>query len=564
MTYFKAPSRFRLFLSKWGAAVFFVTSFVLVVSFPFALNRYLHWAIEDYASRVNGAEVTIREFDFSLLRGICRMEGVTVAHHTQVMRNLVELDEVTITFERLPLLAFKLIVPNVQVEGVHYGTTRERSGVLETDEYTELPSTALLDRIVPGAYDSVKASLGETPLRNLGQLTVGLAMHNSVAPHQQSLTIYQNIKSIDSQLDHLLSDWEKENDRITKAGLSAQERFNQLTALRQTVNRESANLADRASHSFDSLPQDTDFILNKLGIPSLASTDFSREVLGRRSLNHLERIAYWIDLSRRKMGLASQIGTATATRLAGSTPTINTSPRFWVRQVNVHSVAGSDPHKGNVTAEMRDLASSPLGEDHPLLIDLVAQFPGLQIQGLKLHAIVNHSLPEPKETIDFSLDSYPLVDWALEETPDLAFTIASGTMKLMFRSEFEGPKLKGKWTISLRDCSFKIGSRFALMERTLKEVLGPLASAIDVEASLEGTYGHESFEVQSAAGRDLAAALSQRFRTPLQNTKETIQEEIHDRLMPQQKRLENRIANATTHLDRRLADALEAMGLPTR
>jgi uncharacterized protein (TIGR03545 family) len=563
MSYIQSQSRIRQFTRKWTTPVLFVTSFVAVVGFPFLLNHYVHATLEDYATRVNGAQVTIRDFDLSFFRGTVNMQGVEITHHTQPMRNLVELDEVRMTLDRGALFTFKLIVPTLHIEGVHYGTARERSGELQVDEFSgTLPSTALLDRIAPGVYDSVRSSLGETPLRNLGQLTVGLAMRNSVAPHQQQLGIFQRIKSIDLELDHLLSEWDKENDRISHEAITKEERAIHFSLLRTKVRKDAANLSERAEKSFDATERDTNFILQKLGIPSLVDDDFTREILGLRTLNHLERIAYWIEVSRRKMGLDSQMGNVAAVRQAGAAVATQTDkPRLLVRKITIHSVAGTDRHKGDVQGEITDLASQPMGESHPLVIDLTAGFPNLQISGLKLHAQFNHSIAQPREVIDFHLDSYPLVDWAVEETPDLNLSVANGTMGLTFRSDFDGPNLSSKWTAQIRNATFEIESRFGLMERTLREVLTPLAFTIDVDGTLTSTNGRLEFDLKSGAGRQLATVFAERFRAPMQTARETIRDEIRERFMPQLKRLSTRIQNSTTHVDRRIADAIDMLGL---
>src|SRR3954471_14115036 len=155
MAYMQTTNKVRLFLRRWGKPALFVGSFLLVVSSPFLLNYGLRSYLENYASILNGAQVTIKDFDISLFRGTCEMSGIEVTHHTQLMRNIVEVDEVRFDFERLPLLSLKLVVPSLHVEGVHFDTARERSGVLEVDDPASLPSTALLDRIAPGVFDTV-------------------------------------------------------------------------------------------------------------------------------------------------------------------------------------------------------------------------------------------------------------------------------------------------------------------------------------------------------------------------------------------------------------------------
>src|SRR5690606_4413640 len=69
------------------------------------------------------------------------------------------------------------------------------------------------------------------------------------------------------------------------------------------IDREYESLTQRLTKVNESLPADITKVLRKLGLPDLSTEDFTRELLGRRTLNHLERLSYWVDLSRRRLGV---------------------------------------------------------------------------------------------------------------------------------------------------------------------------------------------------------------------------------------------------------------------
>ena len=559
MPYQRQSNRFQTFTRKWWKPALFVTTFVLVVSAPFLLNFAVKNWIEHYASRLNGAQVTLRSLNLSLVRGVCEIEGIQIAHHTQPMSNLLEIDEVRVEFERTPLLSFKLIVPEVRVQGVRYATSRERSGVLDESDPSAYETTALLDRIAPGVYDSVKAEMGETPLRNLGQVSQGFAMRKSVDPVHQQLEVYQRVKSLENEFDHHLLVWEQENDRLSH-GLTHEEKLNRLRALKTRAQQESADLLARLDRVFEAAPKDVERILNKIGLPNLKTDDFTRALIGRRTLNHLERIAYWVDLSRRKMGLSTS-SLATQSRHASTgTPAVETAPkdlpRLWIRKAVFSSTAGSDKHRANLSGEIVDIASGPLGPAYPMVINLRGDFPGLRILGLRLRAMVDHSRAEPKEDLIFEVGSFPLSDWAIEQSADLKMIVASGQVGLGFQSEFNGPTVSGDWNVTLQNADVEITSRFPLMEQTLRQVFSPPLGPIQVTGKVEGTLGKVNFHVSSPLGRVIAQALSETFKRPMQTAFDTIHDELSDRFLPHLAKLKTRVRHTSRLFDERMNEAL--------
>ncbi len=563
MSYLKPPTQLTLFLKKWWKPIAFTASFFAVVTFPFWLNFAVHQATESYLTNLNGAQVNIRDLDVSLLRGSCRIQGLEVTHHTHPVRNLIEVDEIKFTFERFSLLSMRLVIPELDIEGVRYNTARESSGILDFHDTNALPPTALLDRISPAVYDSVRTSMGETPLRNLAQLQRGLAMRTTVDPFQQQTIIHKEIKAIELELDRKMLQWDLENEKITRGEFSPTEKINRLQNLQLAVEKDAKELGTKVDHIFDRIPEDVRGILSKLGVPVLHTPDFTQQLLGRRTLNHLERVAYWVELSRRKMGAPNLNWMLTSSLTPGSDSAVTTgkpSPRFWVKKARIRSSADVDHHKGNIQGEISNLASEPLGASLPLIVDIQADFPGSHIRGLKAHALVNHSSAQPEEQAELTIESFPLTDWSVEKSPELDVSIATAQAKLHFKTAFEGVNQNSTWTLSLKKAEFATSSQYPLMDRILRDVFSRFGGEVNLTGVVSGTHQNLTFAVESNLGRELAVALGENFKLTLQSAEETIQDNLHERFSPQVKRLENRIETSTGRYKRRLGDSIALLG----
>lgn len=559
----KKPNRI---LRRRGLAIALMLVVAIVATAHFGMEWALRQALEHYATRLNGAIVSVEDVRISLLQGRGSVHGVQITHHVRPMRNLLEIDEIRFRFQRRPLLSLKLSIPAMHIEGIRYNTPRERSGLPPADS-ENLFTTALLDRVAPAAYDPVRAALGQSPLRNLGLLSLGLGARNTVELMQREFESHQRLKSLEQELDRLLTAWDQAAAKLGAHQLenSEESELQRARTLLAKVEREYENLADRVEKIPQSIAGDTQRVLRRLGLPDLATEDFTRELLGRRTLNHLERLSYWVDLSRRRLGAGAGPGALAYPRAAGPLgtevrfPTEDSLPRLSIRRVTLHSDAGENENQGNVVGTITDL-SSEMGVDYrPLHVDLEAEFPGLRIFGLRMNALLDHGRKEPHDQVELSIGSFPLTDWTVEETPDLRVSMDSRVASLAFHSDFQGHTISADWTANVRNAEFSVTSRHRPLENTLKDIFLPLSTSISVSGSVSGTPSNLEFKIQSNIGRRLATAVGDRFRLPMHAAEEAIRGELEDRFAPAVDRLRARVRNGHTQIASRLLERIEEL-----
>jgi len=520
--------------------------------------------VESYASRLNGAQVNIRSLKLSFLAGECVMRGVEIAHHINPMRNLLEIGEIRLKFEFLPLLSLKLIIPELEIQTVRYKTKRTSSGILETD--SEYASTAFLDRVAPISLSTVRGVQEDSRLRNLGQLSLGIGAKATVSQMWRELETQRRIRDTENELEKRLVAWEEAAAHLgTEAReRSAQEKEGDLRRaenLAAKVSRETETLLNEVNAIRSSIPSDVLRVTKRIGLPHLDGEDFTQELLGKRTLNHLERLSYWVELSRRRMAWHPPDRKITLAPYFSAWGhevhfrDANSLPRFWLKKATVSSTAGSDPNTGNIQGTLTNLTSDP-AHSKPLRLDIEADFPGLSIFGAELHSRVDHTGAEPQEQFEFSIDSFLMNDWYLEQSPELKIGVAAATASLTFQADYRANLVSAQWNVELRNSEFNVASRYRQLQSTLREAFAPHTDSLTVSGSISGPQKELVFDVRSNIGKTLAQALGDKFTLSLRAAEETIHSELTDRFDDPIERLRRRVNAAGLQMQTRFTEVI--------
>ncbi|MBY0369120.1 hypothetical protein K2X33_00440 [bacterium] len=541
-------------------------SFLLLLGIGrLCLDTIVRRGLEGYASRLNGAQVNIGNLSISLLSGQCNLRDIQIAHHADPMTNLVEIGEIHFQFEFVPLLSLKLIIPELSVETVRYKTKRSQSGGL--DYSADYVSTAALDRVSSFALSAIRSAHDDSRLRNLGQLSLGIGAKATVSQMLNELETQAALRKTESEFEKNLTAWEEAAARLGHGSRlsNSQEREGDLRRaenLAAKVTRETESLLQQVNALESHIPNDVQKVTKRIGLPHLDSADFTEELLGKRVLNHLERISYWVELSRRRMTYIPPGPSVIVGPYLGSWghqvhyTNPSSPPRFLLKKATIRSVAGNDSHAGNLTGLLTDLSSDPNSHPYPFRLDLEAEFPGLRIFGAELHGRIDHTRAEPVEQFEFSVDSFPMSDWYLEQSPELKIGVNSTHASLTFQSDYRANQVSAQWNVQLRNSEFNINSRFRQLEGTLRDAFAPYTNALTISGSVSGDHQDLKFHVNSDMGKGLAAALGERFTLPLRAAEESISTELTNRFYDPIDKLRRRVTAAGEQMQVRFKEII--------
>ncbi len=568
------PKGFLIPLLFAGLVVFYVQFFA---------DYHLKKQVERYASLVNGAVVNIGSLKTSLLRGEVYVRQVQIAHHTHPNRNLIEIENIEIRFLWLPLLSGKLVSPRVRIAGIRLFTARDSFGGLTFDPDGPALPPGILDRVATGLYEPLRKELGDTPLRKLGLLSAGLGTQARVDQMRAQLATTKRVAEIEKEIKTETTQWEKKTyqpdawletakDSLADASDKSPREIAQLrpsfeawekkllaereqaNAVHQRVLTFAENSRTRLMKLEQMISDDVSLVRNSLGLPLLDGSDFTHSLLGPKLLNSIERVGYWVDVSRRRMPTTEDDsdGIVLMERVTDSGNDIvfgkkSTYPSALLMSIQFASETGTHAHQGKVVGELRNFTTDPPIWKKPTTVELEADFPGIGIRHIKLNAAIDHTGSVPEEKLLLSVDAFPLTDWVLENTPDLKLKVAKADAKIGFEGFFVGNDVSTQWTILASHVEYGVETRFKLMQEALTDAFVPFSS-LYASGLVKGKPEALKFELTSNVGKKLGLVLKNTFRHSLAAVDDNIRQNILDQIEFPRRRIREQLVESVSRM----------------
>jgi hypothetical protein len=511
-----------------------IASLILIlVTSPWTAEWALKNWIESYASTLNGAEVNIGKLSFSLWRGTAKLENIQITHHTQPLENLFAVHSVELQFDRLALLQSRLWIPSMKVNGIEFRSRREQSGFTVAERANSLEPTPLLDRLRPGAFSDALSQWGELPLKTIATLSLGQSGHFVTDAVRSQLPSVQALIKLEQSLEDRAVRWERHLQAYSKpqaapSDFSPANRIQQLGKLREEVLSESKELASEGTRLGQSLPQDIHHLFKGAGFSLPENGDLTGELFGKRAVGYLERIAYWVEVSRRHQDFAPMIA-------ATGAPT-SLAPTIQIDEITFLSTASEKPSQGTITGTMEGLTSYPVGRKRPLFGNFDIAFPGLGIGNVKLDFLVDHTTSQPREEANLEVAS-AISDWRIEQQPEIQWKVSGGAAAITIKVRSAEKELHSSWKIRVAYPKFEITSKSEDLVRSLRSVH---CETLEIGGNASGAFSKPKIEISSNFGIPVATALQRDFRSTLESNQESIRQSLVSSFEPRLTRLMQR------------------------
>lgn len=163
---------------RWQGLVAFlgVTISICLILF-LVVDTIVKRVIENSGTKIVGAKVELEKADMSLFPAGLTLFGLQVTDPEEPMKNAVEIGRIAGTLDSLQLLRRKVIVNEMSVEGVRFGTQRIRSG-------------AISKKTEKDGKDEKKNSIPGLPIMKLPDIQVILGKENL-----QTVKLIQSIRT---------------------------------------------------------------------------------------------------------------------------------------------------------------------------------------------------------------------------------------------------------------------------------------------------------------------------------------------------------------------------------
>lgn len=192
---------------RWKGLIAFAVAVVMIALVWFlAVDAVVRRVIETAGTRAVGARVDLAAADLSLFPTGLTLAGLAVTNPDAPMENAVEVGKMTMDLNPGYLIRRKVIVNNLQIEGLQFNTPRKTSG--------EVPELARKNR------EKKERQLAETAKAGVEKVCGAFTMPSLSQPDVEAILVKESLDSIAmaKELDQALkaeqAKWEKELERL--------------------------------------------------------------------------------------------------------------------------------------------------------------------------------------------------------------------------------------------------------------------------------------------------------------------------------------------------------------
>jgi uncharacterized protein (TIGR03545 family) len=524
---------------RWKAIGPLLLLFLILILLVWVFaERVARQTTEEASSQLLGTEVNVGKLDLLPRQASVDLRALQVADPFVLTRNLIEADEIRLTLNPSALAEKKLVIENLSLTGMRFGTKRKKPA--------RPPSGK---GFAPQVYRAVQQwanqfnvpLLSLTPIDTIRQLALDPTQLTTIREAQALLartdstrkTIEQGFQQLDigATLDSArtlaqrlaATDPKKLGlDGTREAIQSVQQTLQQLDNAKKRVEalersaRTAVQSLGQGVQLLDKARQkDFAFAKSLLKLPTFSAPDIGSAFFGKVSIDRFKQAVYWAELAQQYMppGLLPH-PTPGPQRLRASGTTIEFPkpkelPRFLIERGQMDfTIGGTSAVRGAYAASVSGLTSTPALYGRPAVITASRKATGSAIASIDVGAVINHITARTHDSAGARLQGIQLPSF---NVPGVPFRVDPGTgsSSLSFNMKNAGAELFGRWSIGsnkVRWLADTSGRSLNQIERLVYEVVSGLNN-LQVVAELGGSIASPRLSVSSNLDKAIAQRL---------------------------------------------------------
>ncbi|GJL55356.1 MAG: hypothetical protein NPIRA02_24880 [Nitrospirales bacterium] len=524
-------------LVKWSFGLVGILILVLVVFWVFIVDTLVENIIETKGTEIVGAKVELDEADLSLFPSGLTLTRLQVTNPDKPMSNAVDIARMAMGLDILPLLWSQVIIEEMAVEGVRFGTERSASGAIRNAPVSEpgqgpfALSLPALD--IPNVKEILEKEDLET-VRLIEALKADIQHERDIweerlkqLPGKEQVKKYkQRVKQVKKSakggIGGVLSGVEevqslkKEIETDVRQVKDAKKEFEEKTALLKTRLAQIKAAPQRDIHHLQKK-----YNLSPQGLASL-----SQSLLGSHIGSWVQQGLAWYE--RLKPYLEQGGGAETEVAASSDGPGV----AFLIRLANV----SLNLDIGDLSGTVRNITPEQAIFGQPLTF----AFSGENMKGvqsLMLEGTLDHRQPDQAlDQMQLAAKNFHLQDIVLSKDAQFPVSLNEGAADIAITASLKGQALTAKGSGQLTGLRISAGSQQDTrpLTQSLRKAISDV-SQLSVKANVTGTVEHYDVAlesdldeiVQRAAGK-MVNEVAARFQQDLQvairaKTKEPIQ-----------------------------------------
>jgi uncharacterized protein (TIGR03545 family) len=514
----------------WVLLLFLAIFGILAVIFAEPIARD---TTEEASTELLGTQVDVGKLDLHPTQPAVDLQALQVANPFVLTRNLLEVDEIRLKLNPGALAEKKLVIENLSIQGMRFGTTRKRPA--------RPPSGG---GFAPQAYRAVQQwadqfdvpLLSLTPIDTIRQLALNPSQLTTIREAEalvgrtdsvrkaleqgfQQLDIRPTLDSARALVDRLSRTDPKKLgvDSTRRAIESLRESIRAVEVAKQRLEnlerhtRSAGSVLSQGVQTLDRARQkDFAFAKSLLKLPSFSAPEIGTALFGKVSIDRFKQALYWAELAQRYMppGLIPRPAPGPQRlRASGQTlefPKARDYPRFLLENGLIDfAIGGSGAFRGAYEAAVRGLTSTPALYGRPAVITARRRAEGSGIDAIDVGAIINHVGTPIHDSARAQLQGVQLPAFDL---PGIPFRVDPGTGSSSLLFDRKGSRFFARWAVRSNQVKWVADTAARTIneiERQVGRVLSGLKE-LEVVAEVRGTLSSPSLSVSSNLDRVIA------------------------------------------------------------
>jgi len=535
---------------RWPGLIGFVVFVGIVVALWFLfMDTLVRRAVEQGGTALVGAEVDLAKAHVTLVPLSVTLSGLQVTDPSAPANNSIEVGRIAFTLDSLNLFRRKVIIDEMAVEGMRFGTARKRPGKIvvpppkQTEEKKKdsaLPSFTMPDvKKVLQEEKFESPALIETAQAELKQKSEAWQKQMASLPDKAALDAYQErikklkeaqkggikgLKSAGADALALTKDLNRDLDEVkkTKSAFGTD-----LAAAKALIEKAEKSPLDDVRRIADK------YSISTGGLANLSQTLFGGAVRGwiDKGVLWYGRLKPIFDRPAEKKGNVQAVkplrGKGVDVRFKEERPL----PDFLISTIK----ASLQPEAGMFTGTIRNITPDQAMLGKPLTLAFTGS--GLKdAQGVAINGTLDHRKAElPDDTMEIAVRGYKVVGMALSSAASLPVSLQEGTMDMEIKGRRDAKAINARCVARVKGAKMNTGGD-ASGGAFAKAIMSSLAkvSAFTLTADIIGTPENYQVKISSDLDKvmkDAAGSMVREQREKLEKElKKAVQEKTEAKL----------------------------------
>lgn len=567
----KGPIRFEAIIP---ITIIFALMFAY---FKFFFDAHLKMGMELGGTYANGAEVNVGSLSTSFLKASLDISNIQVTNKEKPMENIVQIGGINFKATWAGLLRGKVIIPLASIKDIMVNTPRKKKGYVLPPKKSSEDS---MESVKGSALAVTQKALDGSVFGDIAQVASGTDYKDKLKEMEGNLKTSQFIQKMDAELKEKEKLWKERieklpkkeefkaiEDRMKAIKIDGKDPVAVIKAIDEIdkLYKEVDGKVKAVKDSKDALGSDINQYKNiygdikkfvdedikdleaKMGIPSLDPKDLAMRIFGRQFGVEIQRVEKYMRVAREYMPPPKKDREKTALtpreREVGRDykfPKTNYYPKFWIAKANVNSKATANGFSGTIGGEIIDITDDPKSLGRPLQAKLTGEFPNSNIFGVILHAVIDHTTENPKESGKIKVGAFPLKDIKLSDSKDVTFGFQEATGASELDVILQNEEVNIKFNAGFDKIKYLVEAEKPKAKEILTGVANGLG-ALTLNGSATGTWTNMDLDIGSNIGERLQAALKQEFDKQVAELKAKLREEVNKKIDGEKEKLMGKV-----------------------